>query len=108
MSIGSLGIVIGLAGTAGAQRASEVEQAPRESEAARARQSVQRAEQAAGIGQTQEDAEASDRDADGRRFWEQPADSAKKSSEDTAEDTAAPQRAKDPSGSCGTALDLVG
>lgn len=108
MSIGSLGIVIGLAGTAGAQRASEIEQTPRESEAARARESVQKAEQAAGIGQTQEDAEASDRDADGRRLWERPADGTKKGPVDPAADAAAPQRAKDPSGSCGTALDLVG
>jgi hypothetical protein len=111
MSIGSLGIVGGLAGSPLSQRASEIERAEREA-ADRAGESKanERAEQAAGIGQTAEDSEAQERDADGRRPWEHPA--AKKpavatSTQPTAADPP-PTLAKDPTGQCGGELDLVG
>ena len=72
MSIGSLGIVGSLAGTALPQRAAEAERAERETtDQDRAAEASQQAENAAGIGQTEEDSQASERDADGRRLWEQ-------------------------------------
>ena len=111
MSIGSLGIVAGLAGTPLTQRAAELEKAERESaDKAREIKAEQRAEQSAGIGQTEEDSQAGERDADGRRPWEHP--SAKQpAAGDTAADVVAevaPSRTKDPTGERGGELDLTG
>ncbi len=64
------------------------------------------AERAEGIGVTEEEQAAGDRDADGRRIWEP---TAKKSDElpgEVAANTAAV--AKDPSGDRGSQLDLSG
>ena len=73
MSIGSLGIIGGLAGTPLPQRAAETEKTQRDNaDQSRVSQAAERAEQAAGIGQTEEDSQANERDADGRRPWEQP------------------------------------
>ena len=56
MSIASLGIVGGLAGTALPQRAAEIERTERETtEQQRADEATQGAENAAGIGETSED-----------------------------------------------------
>jgi hypothetical protein len=69
--------------------------------------SSQQAERAAGIGQTDEDQQSSERDADGRRFWEAPA----KQQEKLATEEAAPtvvRQSKDASGQSGTQLDLTG
>ena len=108
MSIGSLGIVGGLAGTALPQRAAEAEKAARETtDEARAAQSGERAESAAGIGQTEEDAQTSERDADGRRPWEIAAQE-KASQETAAEESPATKLSKDPTGESGGELDLVG
>jgi len=111
MSIGSLGIVGGLAGTPLTQRAAEVERAERESaDQARETKADQRAEQSAGIGQTEEDSQAGERDADGRRPWEHPP-AKPAASEDSGTITGAgeaPPLAKDPSGERGSELDLVG
>jgi hypothetical protein len=108
MSIGSLGIVGGLAGTPLPQRAAEAEKTQRETiEQARAAQASEQAENAAGIGQTEEDSQTSERDADGRRLWEEQRGAKKKPPEQTVgEARSAP--AKDPSGNCGGLLDLVG
>jgi hypothetical protein len=66
-----------------------------------------RAEQAAGIGTTEEDQETSERDADGRRLWEAPAD--KKTDPKTSVAAAAePRQSKDASGLSGNNLDLTG
>lgn len=111
MSIGSLGIVGGLAGTPLSQRAAETDRAERETtEQTRRTQADDRAEQSAGIGQTEEDSGASDRDADGRRPWELPASTSKVKSPVTAADDAADLsgRPKDPRGETGTRLDLLG
>jgi len=107
MSIGSLGIVGGLAGTPLPQRAVEAEKTQRETiEQARAAQASEQAENAAGIGQTEEDSQTSERDADGRRLWEEQR-RAKTPPEQTGGDVrSAP--AKDPSGNCGGILDVVG
>jgi len=108
MSIGSLGIVGGLAATPLPQRAAEAESAQRETvEQTRAAQASQQAENAAGIGQTEEDSQTSERDADGRRIWEEQRGRTKKATEPTAE-AAQAALAKDPSGDCGGTLDLVG
>lgn len=65
--------------------------------------SEQSAEMAAGIGTTDEDQETSERDADGRTFWEQPTPST------TREDsTPAVKQSKDPTGVSGNSLDLTG
>src|SRR6478752_2659284 len=68
MSIGSLGIVGSLAGAPLAGKTSDADKA-REASANQQRQvhADAQAENAAGIGQTQEDSAANDRDADGRQ-----------------------------------------
>src|SRR5262245_19039976 len=111
MSIASLGIVGGLASTTAPQRAAETERAELQSvDQARTTETAQRAENAAGIGQTEEDSQTSERDADGRRLWEKPAHPKKP---DRAAATSAPpdpasHLSKDPTGSCGNQLDLLG
>ena len=108
MSIGSLGIVGGLASTPQSQRAAETDKTQQAAtEQSRAADASERAELAAGIGQTAEDSEAADRDADGRRLWERPP--AKKQPVAASESPpAAAALAKDPTGTCGGELDLVG
>jgi len=110
MSIASLGIVGGLASTTAPQRAAETERAERQSvDQARTAETAERAENAAGIGHTEEDSQTSDRDADGRRLWERPA-SPKKPDAAAGPSPAdsASHLSKDPTGSCGNQLDLLG
>jgi len=109
MSIGSLGIIGGLAGTSLPQRAAEADKVQRDAaDQARASQAGERAEQAAGIGQTEEDSKTSDRDADGRRPWEQVAAGKKEDAPPTDSTGDPPGRAKDPTGDCGGQLDIEG
>ena len=63
-----------------------------------------KSEQAEGIGEMHQDEQASERDADGRRLWEEPATKEQKS--DETENVV--RQAKDPSGMTGGALDLTG
>ena len=108
MSIGSLGIVGGLASTPQTQRAAETDKTQQAaSEQSRAADASQRAELAAGIGQTAEDSEATDRDADGRRLWERTT-AKKEPAASSQSPPAAAALAKDPTGTCGSELDLVG
>jgi hypothetical protein len=106
MSIGSLGGVVGSAAGAplSQTKGTEAERAQRETTAAeRGTDSAERSERAAGIGQTGEDQETSERDADGRRPWEaagRPAAAGDRS--------APPRQSKDASGDAGTQLDLTG
>src|SRR5262245_40195720 len=107
MSIGSLGIIGGLAGTPLPQRAADSDKVQREAaDQVRAAQAAERAEDAAGIGQTEEDSQASERDADGHRLWEEPPRPVEEpaASPDAKQDV----RGKDPTGTCGGQLDLVG
>jgi hypothetical protein len=107
MSIGSLGIVGGLAGTPLTQRAAEAEKTQRETvEQTRTAQASEQAENAAGIGQTEEDSQTAERDADGRRLWEE--QRRKNKPEQPAGSEWVPPLAKDPSGTCGGQVDLVG
>lgn len=66
--------------------------------------SQQSAEAAAGIGTTNEDQETSERDADGRMFWERPVAAGKQ------QDEMGPsaRQSKDPTGASGNSLDLTG
>jgi hypothetical protein len=65
--------------------------------------SEQSAEMAAGIGTTDEDQETSERDADGRMFWEQRAQT-----NGLDEDEVRGKQSKDPTGASGNSLDLTG
>ena len=113
MSVGPLGgVLAGAAGTQLAQtKGSEVDRTGHEQRnQARAAAEAQRAENAAGIGATDgEEHSANERDADGRRLWEEPLgqqDTATQGGE-TAE-AEAPRLAPDPSGQSGSHLDLSG
>ncbi len=85
MSIGPLGGMIpSISGTAGAQRASgEQEKQAQEATASSTRQfSQQKAEAASGVGATEaEDQSPHERDADGRRLWEEPPEPGEKQEE---------------------------
>lgn len=110
MSVGPFGGVLGSAAGAplSQTRGSESERAARESAAQdRRADGEQRSEKAAGVGQTEEDQETSDRDADGRRLWEAPAEG-EATSESPDDQQHQPQRVKDPKGEAGNTLDLMG
>jgi hypothetical protein len=114
MSMGPVGGVVGsAAGTSLSQTAgAETERTQRDT-AAQHRQidGNERSERASGIGQTEQDQESSERDADGRRLWEAPS---KKKAKDTKDEPAADDASalsklsKDPTGQSGTKLDLTG
>ncbi len=100
---GALGSAAGapLSQTAGA----ETERTQKESAAGERLVDAQnKSERASGIGETQEDQQTAERDADGRRLWEGPA---KKKAADPEEPTV-DRRAKDPTGMSGNELDLTG
>ena len=109
MSVGPMGGIAGsLAGSPLAQTSgSETDRARQDSAVQERRiQTDQKTETAAGIGETDgEDHEAADRDADGRRPWEMPAES--QQTEDGAVPPSAPVP-KDPTGQSGGLLDLTG
>jgi len=111
MSIGPMGIVGSLAGGQLAQTKGADADRVRQETAGQSREAknAEKAELAAGIGQTTEDAETSDRDADGRRLWEPTGEPAEPETGDDAAglDEQGP-KAKDPHGDCGVNLDLSG
>ena len=77
-------------------------------------QSADKAQKAAGIGQTEGDQEASERDADGRRLWEDPPGAGTEdqaAEEKQPDETATPATkppTKDAYGHAGNQLDLTG
>lgn len=98
------GIISGAAGAPLAQTGGvETERTQRDA-VARERQvtSENSAEKSAGVGTTDEDQETSERDADGRMFWEQPAPA------DHQESQGQSKQSKDPTGESGNSLDLTG
>src|SRR6476620_8575431 len=97
----------GLAGIPIAQaKGTETDRAIRETaNKAREVSSDKRAEDASGIGTTEEESAAGERDADGRQILE--LRRARPKSDATPPDSAA-SRAKDPAGQSGTQLDLEG
>lgn len=108
MSVGPLvPLAASLAGSPLAQtRGSETERAAQESvRNERQVASERQAEAAAGVGVTDREHEASERDADGRRLWEETGGK-KSQSEEAA--PAAQRKALDATGQCGTRLDLSG
>ncbi|MEM6330801.1 MAG: hypothetical protein AAF790_11175 [Planctomycetota bacterium] len=111
MSMGPVGGVVGsAAGAPLAQtKGAESERSQRDASArATARDADRKAEQSSGVGQTQEDQGAGDRDADGRRIWEAPPeDTAEPGDGDGGAPAAAP-RPRDASGESGGKLDLLG
>lgn len=112
MSMGPLGGIIGSAAGAplSQTQGSSVERAGRD--AAAQERGVEldlKAEQAAGIGQTEGDSESSDRDADGRRMWERQqerqASDEQASDEEQTDDT--PKASHESDDETGGSLDLV-
>jgi hypothetical protein len=110
MSVGPLG---GIAGSAAGSplsqtKGSEVERARQDANSQQRRvESDQKAESAAGVGETDgENHETEERDADGRRAWELPAED--KSGESTDEHGQTKSPPKDPTGNSGNLLDLSG
>lgn len=110
MSVGPMsGIVGSAAGAPLSQTAgSETERSKREASATQRQvDNDTKAENAAGIGQTEGDEGPSERDADGRRLWEGDQTPKQKEQQQTA-DPEPPRQAKDPSGQSGGSLDLSG
>ncbi|MCI0362029.1 MAG: hypothetical protein L0211_26400 [Planctomycetaceae bacterium] len=102
MSIGSLGLIGSLAASPLPLKAAEADKALREAgDRDRQAESARRAESAAGIGETEEDSEAQDRDPDGRQPWQR--SSAKRGAGDAQSEP--PNSA--PGGQTGGQLDLI-
>ena len=111
MSVGPMGMVGSTAGAPLAQsQGSDVDRAQQDTASqARQTQMSETAEQAAGVGHTEQDEEATDRDADGRRPWElgpTPLAGALDEGEPAPDVASCPS--KDPSGLTGSQLDLQG
>ncbi|MEX2317024.1 MAG: hypothetical protein WD669_07725 [Pirellulales bacterium] len=110
MSMGPLAGVVGSAAGAPLSQTAgtETERTQKDAQAVgRQADAQQLAERAAGIGQTQQDQESSERDADGRRPWETPVKRGKRAPTEEATDSP-PRQSKDASGHCGNQLDLTG
>ncbi len=109
MSVGPMsGLAASAAGSPLAQsHGSEVERARGDAAAQQRKiRNDQKAEDAAGIGETDgDDHQAEDRDADGRRLWEE---SPQPPSAGVTSPDAAGPRGKDPTGHSGNLLDLSG
>ena len=109
MSVGPTSGMIGsAAGSPLAQTTgSDVERAQQDaSSQARQTQTEKTAENATGIGQTEEDQQSSERDADGRRVLEKPAEKGGQHASDSSQED--PPKSNDPTGESGTLLDLIG
>ena len=109
MSVGPMGGVLGSAAGAplSQTKGNEPERAQKDAVAAqRQADGEKKAEQAAGIGATEEDQGVSERDADGRRLWEAPHEKQKAANEEAASEPL--RQAKDPTGNSGKSLDLTG
>lgn len=107
MNIANLGGIIGAAGTQLAQaKGTDADRAAQDvAQQDRIRTGQQRAEAAAGLGAAQEDQAISERDADGRMLWDDPA---KKPKTKAVESPSPPPAPVDPTGECGSQLDLTG
>ena len=106
MSVGPMGMMSSIAGSP-VSRASDTERIQQDSTAqTRQTQSQQNAESAAGIGETKQDQETSDRDADGHRLWEQPPRADQQP--DAEQESDSESQSRDPSGNRGANLDLSG
>jgi hypothetical protein len=107
-TIGSTGGILGSAAGAPISQATgtAAERSQRDSaEVQRRADAEAKAEQAGGIGQTEEDEQTDERDADGRRLWER---SRRTANSDADRDDAGLRQSKDTSGASGNSLDLLG
>jgi len=111
MSVGPMGgLNASAAGASLAQaKGSDVDRAQQDTSVQQRRvQTDQKAESAAGIGETDgEDHETGERDADGRRLWERGPEGDGSGRRDKSQEDDGPQ-SKDPSGQSGSLLDLSG
>jgi hypothetical protein len=113
MSIGPFGGIVGSAAGAPLAKTSgtEAERSQKENSASqRLGDSQEKSERAAGIGTTEQDQGASDRDADGRRLWEASQQKQQQDPEQqgSSEENQQDHKSKDPSGDSGNELDLMG
>lgn len=110
MSVGPMGMAGSAAGSPLAQRSgSEVNRAQQETaDQTRQTQAAEKAEKAAGVGETEQDQETSDRDADGRRLWEEAPEESAREEEEEKEENASQHAGRDPTGQIGGTLDLNG
>ena len=109
MSMGPLGGVLGSAAGAPLSQSagSETERSQRDMSAQQRQAATDlSADKAAGIGSTDEDQASSERDADGRMFWESREHAPHQ--EGSEDEHHAAKQAKDPSGQSGNSLDLTG
>lgn len=106
MSIGPSGIAGSVAGGHLTQRqGSDVDRASQET-ANQSRQvsGEKRAEKSSGVGETEGDQEASDRDGDGHKLWEE----SPQPQADNPPSESETRQSKDPDGNTGTRLDISG
>ena len=111
MSVGPLGMAGSVAGTHLAQSSGSDNDRAAQDATASARKAATdlHAEKAAGIGETEQDEGASDRDADGRRLWEAGPEEENAADKPTeAQTSGEPHQSRDPTGQCGNTLDLSG
>ena len=115
MSVGPMGTVGSAAGSPLSQtKGTDTERTQQEtSNQARQVQSDKNAENAAGIGETEQDEQASERDADGRRLWEDTTGSKDEPSqqpdaESEGQGPAQQSLSRDVTGQRGNKLDLCG
>ncbi len=113
MDVGALGGILGSAAGApraqrsGADREREAQEATNQSREAMAEK---KAEAAADVGATEaEDQSANERDADGRRLWEESTGRRQVTADSEApvEEDSQPHQAKDPSGETGKRIDFT-
>ena len=109
MSIGPSGMIGSLAGSPRSQaKGTDTDRTQQDtSNQSRQVQADQKAENAAGIGETEQDEQTSERDADGRRLWEKPPEKEQTESA-VIENLAAPPRSREATKQRGTNLDLSG
>ena len=110
MSIGPMGMVGSVAGTPLSQSKGGEAEKTQQDAANQSRQvhSEQKAEQASGVGQTEQDEQASDRDADGRRLWEGPPEGEQDNATAGELPATSPPISRDPTGQRGGNLDMSG
>ena len=107
MSVGPLPPAGNLAGTPQAQSAGTDSHMRKEgADQARQSASAQRADDASGIGKTEEDSQAEERDADGRMAWQRPRAQARSPEEESTEDRPDTPRSADPEGVRGNEIDF--
>lgn len=111
MSVGITGGLIGsAAGAPLSQTAGPETERTQKDSSARERlvDGQNKSERASGIGTTEQDQQTDERDADGRRMYEQPARGKAGEADGETPGPEPPRRVKDPTGQSGNALDLTG